>query len=199
MEIGRIAATSRKASALRRISLLLLSALLLLPTAAHATGTATSNGASNGASSQSRLSAVRTVTYPGLGAEVKLDQLDRISDTSPEFQAFVERRLTRLWQDNDPREKCRSAATVIVKTWRSDGYAMISDMGNFSPCPAGGWVQIAVQDDDGRWRAPVRLGSHEPFSCKVLDRFDVPPPVVTVGRCFAGPRLVSYRRWLASR
>lgn len=140
--------------------------------------------------------AVRTVTYPGFGATVTLDHLDRISRTSPAFQDFVERRLNRLWQDNDPRLKCRSAATMIVKRWRSDGYALISDMGNFAPCPAGGWVQIAVRED-GRWRTPVRLGAQEPFGCRVLGSFDVPVAVVPDGRCWAGGELVSYTTWLA--
>ncbi|MDR7255746.1 hypothetical protein J2X46_004763 [Nocardioides sp. BE266] len=140
---------------------------------------------------------VRTVTYKGFGATVTLDHLDRISKTSPAFQDFVEQRLTRLWQDNDPRPKCRTAATMIVKKWRSDGYALISDMGNFAPCPAGGWIQIAVRTD-GAWRTPVRLGTQEPYSCRLLGRYDVPVAIVPDGKCFAGQELVSYSSWLAS-
>ena len=170
-------------TALTLISVLLASATVLLPGAtASAQRPATES--------------VRTVTYKGLGAVVTLDHLDRISKTSHPFQDFVERRLTRLWQDNDPRPKCRSAATMIVKKWRSDGYALISDMGNFAPCPAGGWVQIAVRDA-GRWRTPVRLGAQEPFGCRVLGSFDVPVPVVPDGKCWAGEELVSYSAWLS--
>jgi hypothetical protein len=141
---------------------------------------------------------VRTVTYKGFGATVTLDHLDRISHTSPAFQDFVERRLTRLWKSNDPRPRCRTAATMVVKTWRSDGFALVSNMGNFAPCPAGGWVQIAVRTDTG-WRTPVRLGAQEPFRCRVLDSFDVPGAIVPDGRCFAGNELVSYEEWLAGR
>lgn len=140
---------------------------------------------------------VRTVTYKGFGATVTLDHLDRISRTSPSFQRFVEQRLTRLWKSNDPRPKCRTAATMIVKTWRSDGYALISDMGNFAPCPSGGWVQIAVRED-GAWRTPVRLGAQEPFGCGVLGSHDVPTAVVPGGKCWAGDELVSYDDWLAT-
>ena len=140
---------------------------------------------------------VRTVTYKGFGATVTLDHLDRISRTSPAFQHFVEHRLTRLWRTNDPRPKCRAAATMIIKTWRSDGYALVSDMGNFAPCPAGGWVQIAVRTDAG-WRTPVRLGAQEPFGCRVLGSFEVPVAVVPDGKCFAGDELVSYEDWLAA-
>jgi hypothetical protein len=165
------------------ISVLLASTAVLLPGAA-------ANAKRPAAES------VRTVTYPGFGATVTLDRLDRISRTSPAFQDFVERRLTRLWQDNDPRPKCRSAARMIVKRWRSDGYALISDLGNFAPCPAGGWVQIAVRED-GRWRTPVRLGAQEPLGCRVLGSFDVPVAVVPDGRCWAGGELVSYATWLA--
>ena len=141
-------------TALTLISVLLSATALLVP------------GAAANASSPE---AVRTVTYPGFGATVTLDHLDRISKTSQPFQDFVERRLTRLWKDNDPRPKCRTAATMIVKKWRSDGFALISDMGNFAPCPAGGWVQIAVRED-GRWRTPVRLGAQEP--CERVDFFN---------------------------
>lgn len=126
-----------------------------------------------------------------------LDHLGRISTTSPAFQDFVERRLTRLWKDNDPRPKCRTAAAMIVKKWRSDGYALISDMGNFAPCPGGGWIQIAVRED-GRWRTPVRLGTQEPYGCSLLASFVVPVAFVPSGKCFAGQELVSYEEWLAS-
>jgi hypothetical protein len=173
---------------MRRTALTLISVLLgcttvLLP-----------GGAAN--AQRPAAESVRTVTYPGTGATVTLDHLDRISKTSPAFQHFVERRLTRLWKDNDPRPRCRTAATMIVKKWRSDGYALISDMGNFAPCPGGGWVQIAVRED-GRWRTPVRLGAQEPFGCRVLGSFDVPVAVVPDGTCWAGDELVSYAGWLA--
>jgi hypothetical protein len=153
-------------------------------------------GAVATAHSPAAASSVRTVTYPGFGATVTLEHLDRISRTSQPFQAFVERRLTRLWKQNDPRSRCRPAATMIVKTWRSDGYALISDMGNFSPCPAGGWVQIAVRTDGG-WRTPVRLGAQEPFRCRILASYDVPRAVVPDGKCYTGGDVVSYEAWLA--
>ena len=140
--------------------------------------------------------AVRTVTYPGSGAVVTLDHLGRISRTPQSFQHFVDRRLTRLWKDNDPRPQCRSAATMIIKTWRSDGYALISDMGTFAPCPSGGWVQIAVRTDAG-WRTPARLAAQEPYRCRALASYDVPTAVVPDGTCYAGGVLVSYDDWRA--
>ena len=168
----------------------------VLATALVALLTSLPTGAATGAPSP-EAGSVRTVTYPGFGAIVTLDHLDRISRTSKPFQAFVERRLTRLWKQNDPRPRCRTAATMIVKTWRSDSYALISDMGNFAPCPAGGWVQIAVRTDDG-WRTPVRLGAQEPFRCRVLQSYDVPLAVVPDGKCYAGGQVVSYEAWLAA-
>ena len=153
------------------------------------------SGTATGAPSPGAAS-LRTITYPGLGATVTLDHLDRIARTPRPFQLFVERRLTRLWKQNDPRPRCRPAATMIVKTWRSDGYALISDMGSFAPCPAGGWVQIAVRTDDG-WRTPVRLGAQEPFRCRVLASYDVPVAVVPDGTCYAGGEVVSYEAWTA--
>lgn len=168
----------------RTLSIVLLVAAAFLP--------ATSAGAAPAAES------VRTVTYKRFGATVTLDHLDRISKTPQPFQDFVERRLTRLWKENDPRPTCRPAATMIVKTWRSDGYALISDMGNFAPCPAGGWVQIAVRTDAG-WRTPTRLAAQEPFRCRVLASYDVPTAVVPDGKCLAGQELVSYDDWRASR
>ena len=172
-------------TALTLLSVLLSGTALLLPGA--------------GANAQSPAAgSVRTVTYQGFGATVTLDHLDRISTTSPSFQDFVEHRLTRLWKSNDPSPKCRRAATMIVKKWRSDGYALISDMGNFAPCPAGGWIQIAVRQD-GHWRTPVRLGTQEPYGCRVLSSFDVPVAVVPDGKCYDGEELVSYREWLANQ
>ena len=139
---------------------------------------------------------VRIVTYPGHGAVVTLDHLDRVAGTSEGFRSFVERRLTRLWRDTDPRPECRTAATMIVKRWRSDGFALVSDMGSFDPCPAGGWIQVAVRED-GRWRTPVRLRTQEPYRCSVLGSFDVPVAVVPDGVCYDGDRLVPYGDWRA--
>lgn len=172
----------------RTVLLALLAVSALLPVTAPVAAEA----------SAPRPAHVRTVTYPGIGAVVTLDHLDRISGTSDSFRTFTERRLTRLWRDNDPRVECRTAATMIVKRWRSDGFALISDMGNFDPCPAGGWVQVAVRED-GRWRTPVRLGAQEPYRCSVLGSFDVPVAIVPGGVCYAGEQLVSYRDWRAGR
>ena len=174
---------------MRRAALLtVLAVSALLPT--------TAAGAAE--ESTDRPAHVRTVTYRGIGAVVTLDHLGRISGTSDGFRSFTERRLTRLWHDNDPRPECRTAATMIVKRWRSDGFALISDMGNFDPCPGGGWIQVAVREE-GRWRTPVRLGTQEPYRCSVLGSFDVPVAVVPDGVCYAEEQLVSYRDWRAGR
>jgi hypothetical protein len=172
----------------RTALLLLLVASTLLPATASAAEHPPAQRAAH----------VRTVTYPGHGAVVTLDHLDRIGATPRDFRTFVEHRLTRLWHDNDPRPECRTAATMIVKRWRSDGFALISDMGNFAPCPGGGWIQIAVRED-GHWRTPVRLGTQEPYRCSVLGSFDVPAAIVPDGVCYAGEKLVSYRDWRAGR
>ena len=172
---------------MRRAALLALAVLAtLLPTTAPVAAEA----------SAGRSAHVRTVTYPGDGAVVTLDHLDRISGTSSAFRTFVERRLTRLWHDNDPRPECRTAATMIVKRWRSDGFALVSDMGNFAPCPGGGWIQIVVRED-GQWRTPVRLGTQEPYRCLLLGSYDVPVAIVPGDVCFVGERVVSYRDWRA--
>lgn len=140
---------------------------------------------------------IRTVTYAGLGAETHLGHLGPISGTGPAFRQFVDRKLHRLWAENDFRPACKSSATIIVKTWRSDGYALLSEVGNFGRCPGGGWLQIAVRQD-GTWRAPVALAAQEPYMCRTLAKFDVPPAVTPDNRCFNGDnRLVRYTRWLA--
>jgi hypothetical protein len=172
---------------MRRSALLALATIAtLLPTTAAVAAEASAD----------RSAHVRTVTYPGHGAVVTLDHLDRIPGTSSAFRTFVERRLTRLWHNNDARPECRTAATMIVKRWRSDGFALVSDMGNFAPCPGGGWVQVAVREE-GHWRTPVRLGAQEPYRCSVLASFDVPVAIVPDGACYAGEQLVSYRDWRA--
>lgn len=174
---------SRASSVL--VSTVLASAALLAPAAiAHAQAPAAEQ--------------VRTVTYRGPGATVTLDHLDRISRTGRPFQRFVGRELKRLWKANDPRPECRAAATIVVKTWRSDGYALLSDIGNFAPCPDGGSVQIAVRTHAG-WRTPPRLGTQEAFACRDLGAYDVPVAVVPDDTCFDGRELVSYETWLAQR
>jgi hypothetical protein len=143
---------------LRRIlgSVALASALLAPGLAAHAAPRA----------------AGRVVTYPGDGRTVHLGQEGRLSGTPKGFRDFVHARLLHLWHQSGGEAACRSAATVVVKTWTSTGFARVGE-GLYDPCPGGGYSQIYVKRD-GTWRAPRALGSQEIRSCSLQAWFGLP-------------------------
>jgi hypothetical protein len=114
----------------------------------------------------------RTVTYPGDGRVVHLGQEGRLNGTPKGFRDFVHARLLRLWQQSGGEAECRSAATVVVKTWTSTGFARVGE-GAYDPCPGGGYSQIYVRRD-GAWRAPRALGSQEVRSCSLQAWFGLP-------------------------
>ena len=117
----------------------------------------------------------RTVTYPGSGLQIHLGEVGRLDQTSPAFRRFVHDRLLRLWKLTGGAEKCRTAPTVIVKTWMSDGFARVGE-GVYAPCPGGGYSQLYVEKS-GAWTAPKVLGSQEARSCSLMKWFDIPRPV----------------------
>lgn len=136
----------------------------------------------------------RTVTYPGGGLQVHLGEVSKLSDTSQSFRRFVHARLLRLWKLAGGAEKCRPAATVIVKTWMSDGFARVGE-GVYSPCPGGGYGQLYLVVG-GSWRAPKALGSQEARSCSLMLWFEMPLPVADRD-CYTDlGRLVKYRTYV---
>lgn len=143
------------------------------------------------------------IVWPGYGVAVwrASGQLSRLARTSPGFRALVKRELDHMFHgylDSDPA--CAQAPLVEVKEFRRSGFAFISDEGTFTNgpghpperCASGGAARIYVRVD-GVWKAPVVLGAQEPFSCRVLRRWDVPRMSGT-GRCYdAQGQLVPYR------
>ena len=135
----------------------------------------------------------RTVTYPGIGVQVHLGEGAKLDETSPGFRRFVHDRLLRLWKFAGGSEKCRHAATVVVKTWMSDGFARAGE-GIYAPCPGGGYSQLYLVRG-GKWRAPQALGSQEARSCSLMTWFDVPRPVAD-RECYTDlGKLVKYRTY----
>ena len=117
----------------------------------------------------------KTVSWPGDGLQVRLTNngLTRLGRTTkPLFTAFVRHRLTRMWNYLDKAKRCKSAPLVVVKRWRSDGFAAITNEGTFAPCPTGGAEFIYVRVD-GHWRAPL-VAQEGLFLCQRLRHFDVP-------------------------
>ena len=135
----------------------------------------------------------RTVTYPGLGLQVHLGEVGELDETSPGFRRFVHDRLLRLWKFAGGSEKCRPAPTVIVKTWMSAGFARVGE-GIYAPCPGGGYSQLYVVRD-GKWRAPMALGSQEARSCSLMTWFEIPRAVAD-RECYTDVGgLVQYRSY----
>lgn len=146
------------------VPLLLLAALVLGGTAVAATGPAAARVPDG----------VRVVTYDGSGVVVRRasGHLHRLHATSPDFRQAMRADLDALWQEVGGTPECRRAPVVIVKRWRSDGWATLSDEGAFRPCPNGGHWAIWGTDADGAWHAV--LGGQEVPRCGTLRRLDVP-------------------------
>ena len=99
------------------------------------------------------------VTYPGAGVEVHADDVTRrLGDTDRSFRQFATSWLER--QDRQAvsagGDECAGSATMVVKRFRSDGYAWVANMGRFAPCPSGGYYGIAVMRS-GDWSFPKAL------------------------------------------
>ena len=119
---------------------------------------------------------VRVVTFKGDGAVIRRasGHLDRLDRTSKPFKAAVSARLDAYWKDLGATEKCATAPVIIVKRWRSDGWARISDEGTFAPCPSGGNWAIWQRKASG-WKEV--LGGQDVPSCSSLRRRDVPADI----------------------
>jgi hypothetical protein len=167
----------------RMLVVTILSALLTALTPLGAVSTASAASAEQG----------RTVTYAGFGVQVHLGEEGKLGATSPAFRRFVHDRLLRLWRLAGSTEKCRPAATVIVKTWTSAGFARAGE-GTYSPCPSGGYGQLYLVRD-GKWTAPRVLGSQEARSCSLMRWFEIPGRVADRA-CYTDlGRLVKYRSY----
>ena len=136
---------------------------------------------------------VRTVVYPGYGLAVHLGEEGRLAATSRGFREFAHVRLLHLWKLAGGEPKCRLAPTLVVKSWRADGFARAGE-GIYAPCPGGGYDQIYVRKD-GAWTAPRFLGSQEVRSCSLLRWFGIPLPVAD-RTCYSDfGELITYRTY----
>jgi hypothetical protein len=164
---------------------LLASAALIAP-ASFGAGT-TSGGSARG---------VRTVSYPKSGVEVRRasGDLHKLAQTSPSFRTFTRHHLTWIWGWTGKKPACAQSPLMIVKRWRSDGWALINDEGSFPPpdrCATGGNWAIAERTH-GKWREA--LGGQEYPTCRRLSRLKVPVGIAYGGRCYnAASHLVTYQ------
>lgn len=136
---------------------------------------------------------VRTVVYPGGGLTVHLGDEGKLAATSRSFQKFAHSRLLHLWKLAGGTAKCRTAPTLVVKSWRADGYARAGEA-IYSPCPAGGYDQIYVRKD-GAWTAPRFLGSQDVRPCSLLRWHQIPLPVADRTCITDFAELVKYRTY----
>jgi hypothetical protein len=122
-------------------------------------------------------SGTRSVVWRGDGVDIHRasGDLPKLARTNREFRAFTKKKLNQLWgwTDNDP--DCRTAPLIVIKRWRSDGWAQITNMGVFAQpeekCAQGGHWEIWGKKD-GRWRTVV-AGQDVP-RCGELRRKEVP-------------------------
>lgn len=134
---------------------------------------------------------VRVVTYPGHGVFVRLGQLDKLSATSAGFRKLVRAELVTLWKSVGGQPRCRTAPLVVVKRWRSDGFAMIANMGTFAPCPSGGFHAIAVREQDS-WVLPMELRGQDLLYCADLRWYGV-PNTIAAPTCVTEPDIDTAR------
>lgn len=139
--------------------------------------------------------AVRVVSWPGSGVEIRRasGDLHTLARTSASFRRFTRHHLNRIWGWTGEKPACAQSPLIIVKRWRSDGWALISDEGSFPPparCATGGNWAIA-QRKHGTWREA--LGGQEYPTCRELRRRKVPVGIAYGGRCYtAASHLVRY-------
>jgi hypothetical protein len=139
---------------------------------------------------------LRIVSYPKSGVEVRRasGELHKLAQTSPSFRTFTRHHLTWIWGWTGKKPACAQSPLMIVKRWRSDGWALISDEGSFPPpdqCATGGNWAIAERTH-GKWREA--LGGQEYPTCRQLSRLKVPVGIAYRGKCFStATHLVTYQ------
>lgn len=122
-------------------------------------------------------SGTRHVVWRGDGVEIHRasGDLRKLARTDAEFRTFTKKKLNQLWGWTDDDPDCRTAPLIVVKKWRSDGWAQITNMGVFAQpeekCAQGGHWEIWGKKD-GRWRTVV-AGQDVP-RCAELRRKGVP-------------------------
>ena len=133
---------------------------------------------------------VETRTWKGYGRTLHAG--DHVKVAGKPFNRFLTRTLTALDGD-DPA--CAGSGTIILKRWRSDGYADLTSVAAYNPCPDGGYYGVAVRQDGG-WSIPRELGGQEALQCADLSSYSVPPAIYRAD-CYVprSPKLVSYRDW----
>lgn len=124
----------------------------------------------------------RLIVYHGFGksmwrAETHLGQL---RGTSRAFRRFVRARQNHLWVQAGRRSRCAHAALVMVKEYRTDGFARISDEGMFQhrgpvSCADGGAEAIWALSG-GRWRE-LAMAQSPGYDCRMLNHYRVPSSI----------------------
>lgn len=149
-------------------------------------------GASAGRSARS----VRVVSWPGSGVEIRRasGDLHKLDTTSAPFRTFTRHHLNLIWGWTGKKPACAQSPLMIVKRWRSDGWALINDEGSFPPpdqCATGGNWAIAKRGAHG-WREA--LGGQEYPTCRRLRRMKVPVGIAYGGKCYtSASHLVRYQ------
>ncbi|QWC86255.1 hypothetical protein KLP28_06030 [Nocardioidaceae bacterium] len=132
---------------------------------------------------------VDTRTWKGEGRTLHTG--DAVKVAGKPFNRFLTRTLAALDGD-DPA--CAGSGTVVLKKWRSDGYAWLPNVGSFAPCPGGGYYAVAVRTD-GRWSIPRELGGQELLQCTDLSSYSVPPAIYRQDCFVPTGKAVAYRDW----
>lgn len=125
--------------------------------------------------------APRLVRYPGDGVTVQTgDDAAKLRGTTDAFKKFVVASVPKGSAD------CSGGGSITIQAWRADGFAV----GDVFACP-GGYRAIWGTNGGASWRELV--GSQDIWSCKNLERYQVPTSIAG-DKCIADGRLKDYRQ-----
>ena len=126
-------------------------------------------------------SAPRLVRYPGDGVTVQGPaDATKLHGTSKAFRTFV------LANRPQGSSDCSGGGAITVEAYRADGFAV----GDVFSCP-GGHRAIWGTNGGASWRE--LMGSQDVWSCKNLERYQVPTSIAG-DKCFADGKLQDYRQ-----
>ena len=131
---------------------------------------------------------VDTRTWKGDGRTLIAGDTVKVAGKS--FNRFLARTFADLDSAPIGEVTCTAVGTVVLKRWRSDGYAAMTTR---SAC-AGTATRVIAVRQDGRWSIPQALEGRTP-GCADLSSYSVPPRLRRSSCAVPSGTVVTYRDW----
>jgi hypothetical protein len=107
------------------------------------------------------------------------------------FRTFAKEQLREAWvHDFDHKPACKQAPTIMVKSLRTDGFAL-GDVGEYAQpgCPAGGGYVAFWAIRHGAWKEVI--ATQDVVECGRLEQLGF-PSALGVHECWDGHHVVPY-------